>query len=137
MKIVAALVVAAPILGISFVLTVGEVIAILDPRGTKLSDDADPFGPTIPVWQHCINIAIIFVLYWLAYKIIISILKEQKGKSLTSTDGDLFYNVKIKPIGGDDRKARLSAAEKAALQIARQSFYPATTSAPPNKLRRL
>jgi hypothetical protein len=54
---------ATPILLIAFVLMVGEVIAILDSRGTKLSDDGDPFGPSISVWQHRIYIAIIFVLY--------------------------------------------------------------------------
>jgi hypothetical protein len=63
MKILAALVLATPILLIGFVLMVGEVIAILDSRGTKLSDDGDPFGPSISVWQHRIYIAIIFVLY--------------------------------------------------------------------------
>ena len=81
MKILAAHVLATPIIVIAFVLTVGEVVAILDPRGTKLSDDGDPFGPSIYVWQHGVYIPIIFVLYWLAYRIVVSILKSQTNKN--------------------------------------------------------
>ena len=88
MKIIAAFVLATPILVIAFGLTVSEVIAILDPRGTKLSDDGDPFGPSISIWQHCVYIAIIFVLYWFAYRIVVSILKEPKV-DLACADKDL------------------------------------------------
>ncbi len=32
-----------------------ELIAIIDPVGTKMSDDSDPFGdPTISIWQHIV-----------------------------------------------------------------------------------
>lgn len=35
------------------------VIAILDPVGTKMADDADPFGdPYVPFWWHLIFFAI-------------------------------------------------------------------------------
>ena len=36
-----------------------EVLAIVDPVGTKMSDDADPFGdPTISIWQHIVMVVL-------------------------------------------------------------------------------
>ena len=58
-----------------------EVIAIVDPVGTKMSDDADPFGnPHIPIQQHivfvCITLLLLTSTAWLFH---------QSDKDLTST----------------------------------------------------
>jgi hypothetical protein len=40
-----------------------ELLALLDPVGTKLADDADPFGhPFQPWWAHALWFAVIAVL---------------------------------------------------------------------------
>jgi hypothetical protein len=44
------------------------VIAILDPVGTKMADDADPFGdPYVPFWQHLIFFGIAGICFVAAY----------------------------------------------------------------------
>lgn len=60
-------------LGIGLLIGLLEIIALIDPVGTKMSDDSDPFGnPYIPWYIHALYI--IFVLaslsfsFWLFYK---------------------------------------------------------------------
>lgn len=53
MRIVAAIVllVAAGVLGLV------EALAVLDPVGTKMADDGDPFGLSTPLWTHHAGLA--------------------------------------------------------------------------------
>ena len=42
-----------------------ELVALLDPVGTKLSDDSDPFGnPYIPWQQHAVYIVFVLACFW-------------------------------------------------------------------------
>lgn len=51
------------LLGIAALLLVFEVIAIVDPVGTKMADDNDPFGnPYKPWWVHAAWLAIIALI---------------------------------------------------------------------------
>jgi hypothetical protein len=60
---------------LSFVLTlIGilisgiTILGIIDPVGTKMSDDSDPFGdPYIPFWQHLIFFAISLMFFVASY----------------------------------------------------------------------
>lgn len=61
------------LIGIGCLVGLLEIIALIDPVGTKMSDDADPFGnPYIPWYIHACYI--IFVLacfgfsFWLFYR---------------------------------------------------------------------
>jgi hypothetical protein len=50
---------AALLLLVAALLALGEVYAILDPVGAKMSDDADPFGdPHQPWYVHASNFAV-------------------------------------------------------------------------------
>jgi hypothetical protein len=53
MRIVLALLAVLLILAGLLIVLVG-VIAVLDPVGTKLADDNDPFGPPPPRWQGAV-----------------------------------------------------------------------------------
>ena len=57
---------------IIFVLGVGEFIAIVDPKGTKMADDSDPFGPPPPWWVHAVYTAVILSLRWTSYWLLTS-----------------------------------------------------------------
>jgi chromate transport protein ChrA len=51
------------LLGLAALLLFFEVLALVDPVGTKLADDADPFGdPYQPWWVHAVWFAIIALL---------------------------------------------------------------------------
>ncbi len=58
--------------GIGVLLGLLELIAIIDPVGTKMADDSDPFGdPHIPWYVHTIYILITiscFFLSWLLFR---------------------------------------------------------------------
>ena len=44
-----------------------ELIAVLDPEGTKMADDGYPFGPVASWWQHAfmfVAIAGCFAVAW-------------------------------------------------------------------------
>jgi len=50
-----------------FILAGIEFLAVLDPEGTKMADDGDPFGPVAPWWQHALwfmAIAACFAVAW-------------------------------------------------------------------------
>lgn len=52
---------AALLLLLAVLLALGEVVAILDPVGTKMSDDGDPFGdPYRPWYVHASYFAVSF-----------------------------------------------------------------------------
>jgi hypothetical protein len=44
------------------VLAVFELIALIDPRGTKMADDGDPFGAPVPWHVHAIWITVILLV---------------------------------------------------------------------------
>jgi chromate transport protein ChrA len=51
------------------VIALVEFIALIDPVGTKMADDADPFGdPHIPWYKHAIFILVIVALILIAYR---------------------------------------------------------------------
>lgn len=44
-----------------------EVLAVIDPAGTKLSDDSDPLGdPSIPFYKHLVFVGVTLALLTLA-----------------------------------------------------------------------
>jgi hypothetical protein len=45
--------------GLALVLLFVEILALIDPAGTKLADDADPFGPPAPWYVHVAWFAVI------------------------------------------------------------------------------
>ena len=47
------------LLGLAAVLLFFEVIALLDPVGTKMADDSDPFGPPPPWYGHVVWFGVI------------------------------------------------------------------------------
>jgi hypothetical protein len=55
-------VLAVLLLAVAGILLVFEVSAFLDPVGTKLADDADPFGTAEPWWVHALWFALIALL---------------------------------------------------------------------------
>jgi hypothetical protein len=57
------------LLGLAVVLLVLEVIALIDPVGTKMADDNDPFGPPPPWYVHAAWFGVIAVLVALAAKV--------------------------------------------------------------------
>jgi hypothetical protein len=49
------------------VIALVELIALIDPVGTKMADDADPFGdPHVPWYKHAIFVMV--VLFTIAYR---------------------------------------------------------------------
>lgn len=62
---------------IAGLLAVIEVLGIVDPVGTKMADDGDPFGsPRVVAWPElAVVIAIIAVLVWIAFRLL-----QQVGK---------------------------------------------------------
>jgi hypothetical protein len=49
--------------GMGLLIGLLEIVAIVDPVGTKMSDDSDPFGdPTISIWQHLVFILVTLAL---------------------------------------------------------------------------
>jgi hypothetical protein len=52
------------------VLTVIEVIAILDPVGTKMADDGNPFGPVAPWWVHVFWAVVIFGCFLFSFRLL-------------------------------------------------------------------
>lgn len=51
------------VIGLGLLFGLLEFLAIVDPVGTKMSDDADPLGdPTIPIWQHAIFVFVTLFL---------------------------------------------------------------------------
>ena len=45
--------------GLAVVLLIVEGIALIDPAGTKLADDSDPFGSPAPWYAHVLWFAVI------------------------------------------------------------------------------
>jgi hypothetical protein len=61
-------------------ITVGlvEIIALLDPVGTKMADDADPFGdPYIPRYVHAVYILITLGCFYFGYLLMRSAEKKR------------------------------------------------------------
>lgn len=52
------------LLAVALLLGMSELLAIADPAGTSLSNDADPFGPPAPWSEHAVRIAIAAVTGW-------------------------------------------------------------------------
>ena len=58
------------LLGIAVVLLFFEIVALVDPVGTKLSDDGDPFGnPYQPWWVHAIWFLVISLIAWAGFRL--------------------------------------------------------------------
>ena len=57
------------LLGLAGLLAVIELFALLDPAGTKMADDADPFGPPAPWDQHAFYIVVIIAFVLLAWRL--------------------------------------------------------------------
>ncbi|MFN0108571.1 MAG: hypothetical protein ACKVZH_06920 [Blastocatellia bacterium] len=72
---------------IAGLLAVIEVFAFVDPAGTKMADDADPFGsPHIVTWPElAIVVAIITVLIWIAARL----LRQANKQNLSSKQANL------------------------------------------------
>jgi len=52
------------------VLGVAQFLAIVDPVGTKMADDGDPFGdPYVPWYQHAVFILIIIACVVVAFRL--------------------------------------------------------------------
>ena len=50
------------LLGLALVFLVFELVALIDPVGTKMADDSDPFGSPAPWYDHALTFGIIAVL---------------------------------------------------------------------------
>ena len=57
------------LLGLAVLLFGLEIVALVDPVGTKMADDADPFGPPPPWYSHVVGFAVIALLVALAAKV--------------------------------------------------------------------
>jgi len=47
------------LLGLAVILLGPGVVALIDPVGTKMADDADPFGPPSPWYVHAAAFAVV------------------------------------------------------------------------------
>ena len=50
------------LLGLSAVFLLFELVALVDPVGTKMADDTDPFGPPPPWYVHAAWFGVIAVI---------------------------------------------------------------------------
>ena len=51
--------------------TVVQLLAIIDPVGTKMADDGDPFGnPHVPWYQHTVSVLIIIACVAIASRLL-------------------------------------------------------------------
>jgi hypothetical protein len=66
---------------IAGLLAVIEVLALVDPVGTKMADDGDPFGsPRVVTWPElAVVIAIIAVIVWIAFRLLQQVGKDRRG----------------------------------------------------------
>ncbi len=54
--------------GVGTIIGLIELIALFDPVGTKMADDADPFGnPHIPWYVHAIYILVTLSCFYFGY----------------------------------------------------------------------
>ena len=74
MKAIAATMLLLSALGLGIL----EFIALIDPSGTKMSDDADPFGAPIPWSAHALSITFIILLVFSAF----ALLRHSKHQKL-------------------------------------------------------
>lgn len=51
-------------------LTVIEAVAVLDPSGTKMADDGNPFGSVAPWWVHLLWVAVILGCFVAAFRLL-------------------------------------------------------------------
>ena len=52
-------------------LGIGELIAIVDPVGTKMADDGDPFGnPHVPWYQHAVFVLVVIACVAIASRLL-------------------------------------------------------------------
>lgn len=64
--------------GVGIIIGLVELIALLDPVGTKMADDADPFGdPYISWYAHAIYILITLGCFYLGYLLMLSAEKKK------------------------------------------------------------
>ncbi|HEX8455563.1 MAG TPA: hypothetical protein VF647_26015 [Longimicrobium sp.] len=54
----------------AFLLGMLEIVALLDPAGMSLANDADPFGPAPPWPEHALLIAAIAAMGWVAVRLL-------------------------------------------------------------------
>jgi len=54
-----------------------ELLAIIDPVGTQMSDDSNPFGE-ISLWPYIFWAVIITLLFWGAYRLLYRSLRPKK-----------------------------------------------------------
>lgn len=66
------------VFGVGIIIGLVELIALLDPVGSKMSDDADPFGdPYIPWYVHAIYILITISFFYFGYLLMRSAEKKR------------------------------------------------------------
>ncbi len=66
------------LVGIGCIIGLLEIIALLDPVGTKMADDADPFGdPYIPWYVHAIYILVTISFFYFGYLLMRSAEKKR------------------------------------------------------------
>lgn len=65
---------------VALVLGVIEVIALINPSGTKMADDGDPFGPPAPWQVHVIWLAVVALLI-ISAVVLLRSRKERRGNA--------------------------------------------------------
>jgi hypothetical protein len=58
------------VLALAILLLSFELIALADPVGTQMANDADPFGPPPPWYVHAAWFAVIAVLGWASVRLL-------------------------------------------------------------------
>jgi hypothetical protein len=58
------------LLGITLTLLVSELVALADPVGTGLSNDADPYGPPAPWYVHAGWFIVIALMGWVSMRLL-------------------------------------------------------------------
>ncbi|HEX8209143.1 MAG TPA: hypothetical protein VF584_03070 [Longimicrobium sp.] len=58
------------LLAAAFLLAMLEIIALVDPAGTSLANDADPFGPAPSWYVHAFWIATIAAMSWASFRLL-------------------------------------------------------------------
>jgi len=58
------------LLAVAFLLAMLEIVALADPAGMSLANDADPFGPA-PSWHvHAVWIVVIAAMSWASFRLL-------------------------------------------------------------------